>query len=353
MFMIGQQVGRQTWRSKRCRRWALRMAPGLCMLPLSFVGAQAAMPSAVSLLERSLGAASRVPFQGRQLTVQWSDDRHSEAAEARYFRQGTSERTQYLAPRSLVGEVVVIVNGRLFSYDAPRRRLVVEPAPRRSPEDPVNLHLLLHNYVVSVKHGVYPVAGHPCYELSIRPRQSGKPSRKIWVDTRTGVMLKTEHHRPDGSLEGTTLFTSAVIGKPIPPSTFFLKTPKGTRIIVRSDRPPAAKGVRAARGGSSVARSRLPLGFVLSESSPSTADPHQWHFRYTDGLDLLSYFVGSPARRLPEGRKIRRFSLDGLPAVLISKNRFQVLTWNHRNQNLMLIGDLSVSAMLRIADVLR
>lgn len=153
---------------------------------------------------------------------------------------------------------------------------------------PEQVARLDNNYRLSLG-GQERIAGRMTRMLSIVPRDAFRYGYHLWLDTATGLLLKADLVDQGGQVIEQFMFTSVVIGKPIP--AINLKSRYSGKGMVwhrpASEKPvPESKKLWHA--------DRLPDGFSLSSrmlrNLPGKKQPVA-HLVYSDGLAAVSVFI--------------------------------------------------------------
>ena len=291
-------------------------------------------PSGMDLLGKSHWARRHVPFEGREMSVTWTD-RRSISAVSKRCRFGSRERSEYLVPAGLRGQIYLRDDAWTRIYSPRARRVDVTPSVETAEFD---LPLVMRNYRIRVDPQLQKVAGRSCRSLRLQPIDTGKPYRVLCLDSATFLVLKLERFHPDGSPAALTQFTEIRIGRPPDPSTFTLKLPPGVKEVRR-----VTRGNVAIHPG--VAK-KLPAGYLLKSCTGASVNDG-WHCVYSDGVDMVSVFAarGSSAKIAPgEPLRIGRY------AGTVNRRRRQwILSWISRGERVTIVGDLSRDRIIDLA----
>lgn len=217
------------------------------------------------------------------------------SSEVAVYRKTGITRYEYRSPE-LRGLVLIDRGDTLIRLDPTTRTATVETVHR----SPATVDLVLKNYQ-AVLVGQEQVLGRQTDVVTLKPKQGSGPSRKLWIDRATGVVLRTEQYNSGGKLVSRSLFLS-VDWKASPPDNLFT-IPEGWRQVnapLQTERH-WEKGELSRRLGFTVREpGYVPPGFVLDgfhlvirpNAQPSA------HIRYVDGLNSISIFE----HRCPPGR---------------------------------------------------
>ena len=217
------------------------------------------------------------------------------SSEVAVYRKAGMTRYEYRSPE-LRGLVLIDRGDTLLRLDAATRTATMETVHR----SPVGVDLVLRNYQ-AVLAGQEQILGRQTDVVTLQPRHGSGPSRKLWIDRATGVVLRTEQYNSGGKMVSRSLYLS-VDWKANPPDSLFT-IPEGWKQVnapLQAERH-WEKGELSKRLGFTVREpGYLPQGFVLDgfhlvlrpNAQPSA------HIRYVDGINSISLFE----HRCPPGR---------------------------------------------------
>lgn len=145
------------------------------------------------------------------------------------------------------------------------------------------------------------VAGRETKRLRIEPRDDNRFSYQLWLDRKTGLLLRSELHHPDGELRQRMVFTSL---RMVPGGTLEHWLPdqeEGAFTWVYEDYQAEPDPKRTLHWKPEW----LPAGFELKVERSRGPGPDELlleHLVYGDGLNTISVFVEPEATvDLPEG----------------------------------------------------
>lgn len=174
------------------------------------------------------------------------------------------------------------------------RSLPRKPFPAALPRD---LDDLTDNYAFLVQ-GEERVAGLPARIVLIRPRDAYRYGYRLWLDSGSRLLLKSELIDTEGLAVEQIMFTDLELLDTIPESELqsALRGEDYTR--KGHDRPVETAGAAAEAGGMSASDwtvTRLPPGFMLTHSNrhalPSAGSDEVEHLVFSDGLATVSVYI--------------------------------------------------------------
>ncbi|MHB2025646.1 MAG: sigma-E factor regulatory protein RseB domain-containing protein [Elusimicrobiota bacterium] len=213
------------------------------------------------------------------------------------------------------------------------------------------VNLISESYAVNLRPG-RRVAERPTWIITLRSRNNGKVARRLWLDRNHWLILKNEIFRPDGKIGSSMRFTDVSYDSSLSPDLFKLNLPQDVRVVSRRfpDKN-AGKPSESSMPGESLP-AWLPSGYVFenqevikSGESPIT------HFRFSDGMNVLSLFRCSGRMRLDLGaKKDSPIALGSTPGTLSWTDDGLILSWKKDGRRYVLIGPLALETMERVAE---
>lgn len=188
-----------------------------------------------------------------------------------------------------------------------------------------DLALLLANYSLTAFDGG-KIAGRATYRVEILPKYPDRKSKQIWVDRKTGIVLKSVVRHPVGNLVVTTEFTSIALTpntwtlpdagmKPLklPSQEAGVSTGTKWKGVIDKTELSTLAAIEKKEHFTLLSPSYLPPGFVMEEvrDFPSPTDSHARvvHILYSDGLSSISLFLQQEEPFWPD--RVRSFLFGG------------------------------------------
>ena len=336
------------------------------------------VPTATELLEKVVESSTTVSYEGK-MTVMTPIPMGNAFSEAIVIRKAPDKlRTEFVSPPEIAGTGLVI-NGKdrwpiVSDGKRPGRPFIREPLQRSVASiPPENVQLLLRNYDIRVLEGG-TVADRDTYFVEVDPRAKGRPSRRIWVDKKNGLILKLEEYDAQNKIRGLFVFSKINFNPKIDMALFKKHgnlPPRREELKelwnYRGGEPDITKIKKEAQLDL-IVPSQAPNGFILqSIQMLDLGKRRSIYLKYTDGLTIISVFE-SPKRRglrLPwlhrsRGRirgdelrwqhgRVEELSLGKERCDMMSTGPMLVLAWNCGDVSLTLIGDLAKEEMIKFA----
>ena len=301
----------------------LACAPGVVQPP-------AAWSSPEKHLFRLMGAGRRATYEGVQSIEMRFRGRHSKGT-ARVKQMQRCTRTEILGPDRMKGTVILERDGSQLV----RRPGAATWQPRHEPSPMQNPRKILHNYSVQLA-GSGTIAGREAGILEIRMRPVGKLMRKLWVDQRTGVVLRTEVYNWSGQLVSETEFSEIDYSPALDAQEFKAPPPSDIR--------PRAQGAPP-EGADAPKPSFLPPGYEIVGTPRwvTSRVGKAMHLRYSDGLIPISVFVRrlNPGEPTPGARK---------PFPAMDQPFSSVIHYVKGDYRVTIIGDRDPDELRKIAE---
>jgi len=180
-----------------------------------------------------------------------------------------------------------------WRFDPRTGRLVI--SGNRSCGRPADrLHLLLENHNVSLE-GKTRVAGREAYRLVVRPKSSRQVRKRMWMDTRTFVILRHEDYDSHGRLQSSTRFNRILFAKSFPDKLFQPPTGPSIKVAKRAFDSVESLDRLAKEVGFAVrVPGYVPAGYKLDgyriHDCPCDCPHRSAYIRYSDGLSSISIF---------------------------------------------------------------
>lgn len=272
------------------------------------------------------------------------------SSEVFVYRKAGMTRYEYRAPQ-LQGLVLIDKGDTLIRLNPATRTATVETVHR----SPATVDLVLKNYQAMLV-GQEQILARQTDVITLKPRQGSGPSRKLWVDRATGVVLRVEQYNSSGRLVSRSLYLS-VDWKANPPDSLFT-IPEGWKQVnapVQTEQHWEKEQLSKRVGFAIREPGYVPPGFVLDgfhlvlrpNAQPSA------HIRYVDGLNSISIFE----HRCPPGRGRgfqwgRRMGRRG-NCEFFTSNEGNMLVKEVDGIRFIVVGDLPEGELQKVMDSIR
>lgn len=320
---------------------------GILLAALALPRAEAAAPSP---LVRAVQAQAKVAYQGEQIVLTWLGSTVDVALVHVQHDPSSETRMEYMPIGSSRRLNVILRDGLEIRYDPLRGRGTRTSRPVF--EDQLDelfltthLPLLQANYRISVSSGRF--LGRDVDVVVLSPIHRDRPTRRIWIDRETGVVLRSERIHPDGRLAQVTVFLSFQVM----PRGWLNKTRLPANVNLREVPPPRQVTLREAakRLGSTPVPVVPPPGFrpIAYYLTPGRQPILQ--AVYSDGLSvlLLTYRRGTIPNPPRGSRAIQ--GKNG-PAWVVPMGLRSLVHWSYGGWLLTMVGEVSVDSLVRSAE---
>ncbi len=263
-----------------------------------------------------------------------------------YHKAPGKHRIEYIGGQ-LKGLVVVDDGARTWRLD-PKCKSVMA-ADTRVPRSNDQLRLLVSNYEVERTSGGM-IAGRHTHLLTISTKSAGVRKR-IWLDDKTSIVLKSEEYAPDGKLLSSTAFKTIGYKASIADSLF--REPSGMQgmgCFQGTGKAMSRDELSKEIGFQVVMPKYVPQGFRLDAyrlfSCPCQCGHKSAYIRYTNGMDSISVF------ETPAGTGCMKTGRCGMHGGGCSVHD-QTAMMTADGKSFIVIGNVNPHELRRITDSLR
>ena len=253
----------------------------LIILVVSF----AAQQDAVDILKKSYAAGGRNTFSSRLKTITYQNTKPI-SADVNISCSGLQSRMEYLT--GPCAKSVIIDDGKSITRLDPSSKTAYILS---NSKPDTSLEPLLANYQPIII-GSSSIDGRICYIINLRPKYKGNPSKKLWIDSKTYIPVRTERYNSDGSLTMSTEYTKVDFSAKPSPSLF--TRPHGWKLIkLASNINDLRMGnVRSALGFMPVKSRYIPKGYSFDGYCvcEMCVKPRCVGLGYSNGLNTISIF---------------------------------------------------------------
>jgi outer membrane lipoprotein-sorting protein len=177
----------------------------------------------------------------------------------------------------------------------PKRNIVLfSPLSVESKITPERWTLIQKNYTIQYL-GTQPILARSAALIQIESKHGLNPSRKLWLDLKQPIILKSEQYNSDTQLVLTSYFTELSFKKKIDPSLFTI--PTSARLIKQSETTHhryMMDEIKQQFRYSIKTATYLPPGYIFdgcySWRQRSRTELGSIQLKYTDGLNTISVF---------------------------------------------------------------
>ena len=247
--------------------------------------ARLACVDAKRLVVQALLRESDSNYIAHVTTVTGYNGKAAETA-ATILHQGNVEKIEYGH-----GAWSMTRDGKSYTYLPKGNRLLITEMSRLL-SDKDRTALLLANFRVRCV-GMDSIAGRAAYVVEIAPRNTDRPSKKLWIDRGNSTILRTDDYSASGDKRGSTEMDKVTFGAKISPKTFDLPSSKRVEYVMLCKSGESADLFKDV--GFPVAMpAYVPKGYKLEGYhllySTCSCGHRSAQLTYTDGLNVISVF---------------------------------------------------------------
>ena len=309
--------------------------------------------NATSSLRHAYESAHRTDYAGKVTTTVYYCGREI-SIRSGIRHNGPEERIEYLSG-PLSGVVVVARGGETRTYRPNTRQILVSRAASRRSEGE-ELELLLRNYAVLAA-GEGRVAGRPVNIVDLTSKHPGNPSKRLWIDRETGIVLKSEDRSAAGELRSRMEFTEISYGKPAAGAAFEPTADGGPRWVEKErDHEISRAELEKAVGIKVAFPQHVPAGYVLDSitlySCECECGHKAAHLRYTDGLNSISIYE-TPSHTSCSKHICSIHCAPNGRCEVRDARQARVATTSSGGRSVVVVGDLPEEEIAKVAKSIR
>ncbi|RYG48651.1 hypothetical protein EON79_03855 [bacterium] len=286
-----------------------------------------------TLLQKALNRAPTLRYSGER-TISFRRDGKPFDTREIVYRDGNRVRIEYPEGSKQAGQIIVEVGDRRRHFTPGKNEIRLLPARREESLERLRRFIkMLQSKGGSVSESPgEKVAGIPTGQIVFRD-QSGNVMQRLYIDPRSGAVLKRSLYDPGGAPVGTMVFTRIEYGRKVSPALFRLDR-KGARIVTPVDE---LKELLVKGGFADVRLPNMELEFVRILETP-------------DSPTLLQVYA-------LKGERVSLFQTKGKldPSKLKRQRGLDLKTraWSEGGRNFALIGTLNDKTMDELVAILR
>ena len=289
-------------------------------------------PACLDPLAKSAAAAKEADYKGTKIVQTLQAGKSTQFRAKVYHRKPDKTRTEYIAPPSVAGMVVLYVGPDRWRYSPTTRQW----ARTTGGDEEENFVLARKNYRADFL-GDGIVAGRQVRAFELVPRIPGNPSKTIWLDKQHNLVLRTEWRSSIGVVTSWSRFIEIEFNPPDMPNELF----EPPRAPAHSAETPLERPTFKV-----VIPGYVPKGYVLAETTVLPIDGQRVvHLKFTNGLNTISLFEHVHGRT-PDEPSDPTCSSNAFPFS-------QRVSWQHGGLAFTLMGDVRPSELQKIAESAR
>ncbi|MDO8684951.1 MAG: sigma-E factor regulatory protein RseB domain-containing protein [Armatimonadota bacterium] len=276
-------------------------------------------------------------YKGRKINVM-----------SKMYHTPAAERVEYVTgpPK---GIVVITRDGKTYSCDSRTKEtaLSVSAQAKSSSE---RLQLLMRNHIAALS-GEAHVAGRQCQVVDIIPRDFNSPSKRLWIDKSTFVILRIDDSDLSGRRRSSSEFTRIRYVSHLPSGLFI--SPNGKCAASDAISQPLDREALSKRLGFKVTPPKyIPAGYTLDGYTlfkcSCKCGHESAHIIYTNGLNTLSVFETKSL--LHCGAKVCDPSMrQSMDCRVNSNEQGQTAVITKGKKTVLVIGNLPDAELVKVA----
>lgn len=218
------------------------------------------------------------------------------------------------------------------------------------------LDLLLDNHRIALA-GRDRVADREAYSLTVRPKDSSRIRKRLWMDKQTFVILRQEEYDSHGRLQSSTRFSSIRFARGFPDRLFEPPTAEA-RITERRSSAAMPIARLSDRLGFSVREpGYVPAGYKLDGARLFECPcecPHQSaYLRYSNGLNSISVFEAKAGSGCRAGSGCGRQQGPTGRCEIKRADCGEITQFERHGVEFVVVADVDSRELRKVADSLR
>ncbi|MCS7202190.1 MAG: hypothetical protein NZ841_05390 [Dictyoglomus sp.] len=291
--------------------------------------------STFDILQEALEKDGKISLQGIEINIFYDENGMPKISISRVIYGGNYKlRREYLAPSLFLGRIIIDDGVKKFEYIPNLRRLIISTSGfiNDSREIKKRIELIKKNYKI-LNLGIETITDRKAIVILLVSKYTNLPVLKLWIDIETYFILRKDKYNSDGKLLSRTFFSEIKYGESYPNSLFKPDPLWKTENVINE---PIFKEIDIKSSGEIPLE--LPLGYVLEKLFliPQVEDFIIYYYRYTDGLNTLSFFkTNIPLKKIREPIKVGSFK-----GMLEESLFWKSFMWQDEIWTYFLIGDI-------------
>ena len=247
-------------------------------------------------------------------------------------------------------------NGRRDEMRGNRRRFPLNRKPMAALSQKES-ELLAQNYIFDST-PADPIAGQKTDLVTVSPKFEARPTKRLYLASDTGIILRIEDLDPDGNLRFMSVYTyisfeEDAIQQKLAEWHRNGKIPAEKRR--RRSQPITLVEAKTVLGDRLIEPSYLPPGFQFIEARYIKQRSDTVYLRYTDGMLTFTVFESkSKQERTRPGnrREVEHIQIQGTAAQHEQRGPTHILQWSASDVNFTVMGELHQDELIKVAESL-
>jgi len=306
---------------------------------------------AIILLEKALRAPRESVYRGTSVTYCYLPKPLETRADV-WHKGLYRERIGYLTG-PLKGYTIGCDGTHNWQSDANAKTVKVTGKRASEEQTEQRFDLLVRNYRVTLD-GAATLAGRPASILTVKPRNLGNPWRRLWIDQKTFVALRTDDYLPNDRLKTRTVLET-IDYSPMNDDLLF-SVPASSAgdlpsVPMAATRAMSAELIKEIYNLDSPRPAYLPPGYELERYYLYRCECGDKAVlaRFVDGLNTLSIFA-VPAQSISGRPADGSESVDESCCTIEEQRPAVEVQIGGRGYRLVVLGDIADSEIKRVAE---
>ena len=256
---------------------------------------------------------------------------------------------EYINPSRITGRMLIDDGKKRIEYLPKIKRTKVLPSPtsfQAEKRREKTFQVLLQNFLIS-QLPPEKILGRETYVIFLSPRNPNNSSLKIWLDKKTYFTLKKEKYTPQGKLISLLVYKKIQFNKSFSQKMFYRKIPK-IPPITKKLIPSIFYNLQQLRNKINFSLSLpqyFPPGYIFQEGE-LMKDNKTIKLAYTNGIQIIVFFQKPRINLMMQQPPIEFGDIK----VRFREGPFSnTLVWNKENMTFVLMGELNLEEMVKIA----
>ncbi len=303
------------------------------------------------ILRLSFNAQFRVNFEGTEKTQIYTSDRIYGFVSKVIYQKPNFIYVEYLEPPQIKGRIIIDDGEKRIEYlPGINKKIRAFPSLNRPQIREIKkkaLKIMLTNFTIS-KVFEEKILGREVYVLSLYPKDSANPFLKLWIDKKTHLMLRREKYNPEGKLISSSHYIKIDFNRHFPKEKLYGKLFKVPPTI---EKPPSSscytlQEIKAQANFPVFFPGYLPPGYIFQEGEV-IVKKKSVKLTYANGLEVIVFFQRPTINITMKHHEWMRF--DDVQIRFREGPHCKTLAWNRKKKTFVLIGEISLEELVKIA----